>query len=220
VITSLTKEQEELVPTYLNKWLQVGYRVDTINRTKAEEAINFLYEKIMNIDKPKQVIFLDSPMACNMFLNLLDKNQLENQLENQLWNQLRNQLGNQLWNQLGNQLDNQLRNQLGNDYKLENYSIWENSYYWHYDFILNELFPEKISYFNIYLEYLKHSKELHYCYLYREIAILSDFPKTIKIDSSTKLHSEIGKALEYRDGYGFFANNGKIANSSLELELL
>ena len=108
MISKLTPEQESKIPDYLNYWLNIGLRIETIDRERAKEAIDFLYTKILKMDKPKQYLFLNSPMACQLFLNG------SNQLGNQLWNQLENQLGNQLWNQLGNQIRNQLRDQLWN----------------------------------------------------------------------------------------------------------
>ena len=249
MITKLTSEQETKIPEYLNYWLNVGLRTETIDRERAKESIDFLYTKILKTNKPKQCLFLDSPAACQMFLNdsnqlrnqlwnqlrnqLWDQldnqlgNQLRNQLRNQLWNQLWNQLENQLWNQLGNQLGNQLWNQLGNQlrnqklqYTHETLTNWTQYYYWHYSFILNELFPKKKKDFSLFLKYLEHSKHYHHIYLYTDIVVFSDFPKTILVNSEGKLDNSQGKALEYRDGYGFYAANGKIVNSPLELELL
>ena len=313
MISKLTPEQEAKIPEYLNYWLGIGLRTETIDREKAKEAVNFLYTKIIKIDKPKQYIFLDSPMACQLFLNgsnqlgnqlgfqlrnqlwnqlegrlesqlwnqLGDqlesqlrnqlRNQLGDQLDSQLWSQLRNQLGNQLWNQLGDQLRNQLRsqlwnqlesrlwnqlgdqlwsqlrNQLGNqlwnqlgdqlrnqlrsqlwnqlgDQKIqftsESKTNWIQSYYWHYSYILNELFPEKKKDFDLFLEYLEHSKHYHHLYFFPDVAIFSDFPKSIFLNSQGRLDNPCGMALEYRDGYGFYAQNGAIVNSPLELELL
>jgi hypothetical protein len=237
MISKLTPEQESKIPEYLNYWLSVGLRTETIDREGAKEAVDFLYTKILKMDKPKQYIFLDSPMACQLFLNGSNQlgNQLRNQLENQLWNQLwnqlsnqlRNQLSNQLRNQLGNQLENQLRNQLENQLENQNMQFtwesktnWTQDYYWHYSYILNELFPEKKKDFGLFLEYLEHSKYYHHIYLSPEIAVFSDFPKTISVNAKGQLDNEQEKALEYRDGYGFYASNGILARSSLELQLL
>ena len=92
MISKLTPEQESKIPEYLNYWLSVGLRTEPIDRERAKESIDFLYTKILKMDKPKQYLFLDSPMACQIFLN--GSNQLGNQLGNQLENQLKNQLDN------------------------------------------------------------------------------------------------------------------------------
>jgi len=221
MISKLTPEQEAKIPQYLEYWKNIGLRTETIDREKAKEAVDFLYTKIMKIEKPKEYIFLDSPMACQLFLN--GSNQLGNQLDDQLWNQLWNQLGSQLGSQLWNQLRNQLWNQLWNQ-KLhltyETNTSWTQSYYWFYLYVLNEIFPTKIKDFSLFREYVEHSKHYHHTYLFPEVAVLSDFPKTISLDSQGRLDNSCGMALEYRDGYGFYAQNGTVANSPLELELL
>jgi hypothetical protein len=102
----------------------------------------------------------------------------------------------------------------------ESKTNWTQYYYWQYSFILNELFPEKKKDFSLFLKYLEHSKHYHHIYLSPEIAVFSDFPKTISVNSEGKLDNAQNKALEYRDGYGFYASNGTIARSSLELQLL
>jgi hypothetical protein len=244
LVEKLTSEQESKIPEYLEYWLNVGRRTTPIDRQKATQAVEFLYVDIMKMKKPKTYLFLDSPMACQLFLNSAKlRNQLGtqlwNQLANQLWNQLANQLGtqlgnqlwnpawnqfgNQLWNQLGNQLRNQLRNQLCNqslDYTDPTTSNLEQSYYGYFSFILNEIFPEKKKDFALFEEYLKHSKEFHQLYLYEDVAVLCDFPKTLSVNNKGMLDSNHGKALEYRDGWGFYASNGQIVSSPLELELL
>ncbi len=102
----------------------------------------------------------------------------------------------------------------------ESKTNWVQYYYWHYSYILNEIFPEKKKDFSLFLEYLEHSKHYHYVYLSPEIAVFSDFPKTISVNAKGQLDNEQEKALEYRDGYGFYASNGITARSSLELQLL
>src|SRR6266478_4021071 len=120
-ITKLTAQQESLIPVYLKKWQDAGYRTKTTDRNKATNAVNFLYEKIMKIDKPKYIIFLDSPMACQIAANLLKNtkfystqlgSQLYSQLDSQLASQLSSQLTSQLSSQLTSQLDSQLTSQL------------------------------------------------------------------------------------------------------------
>ena len=209
MISKLTPEQEAKIPQYLEYWKNIGLRTETIDREKAKEAVDFLYTKIMRIEKPKEYIFLDSPMACQLFLN--SSNQLRNQLDNQLENQLRNQL----WNQLKNQLWNQKM-----QFIYESETNWMQQYYWHSSFFLNEIFPEKKKNFGLFLEYLEHSKHYHHIYLSPEVAMFSDFPKTISLNSEGRLDNSQGMALEYRDRYGFYTQNGITVSSPLELELL
>ena len=131
MIIKLTKDQESKIPVYLNKWVSAGLRTETTDRTTATEAVYFLYEKIMGIEKPKYVIFLDSPMACQLAANLIkntkfDSSQLGSQLCSQLYSQLHSQidsqLGSQLYSQLYVQLYSQLYVQLGSQLYSQLYS--------------------------------------------------------------------------------------------------
>jgi hypothetical protein len=118
MIKELTENQKKQLPLYLKKWLDVGYRTEAIDREKAKESVNFIYTDILNIDKPKYYIFLDSPMACLLGINLLQNinfstgSQLSSQLDSQLHSQLGSQLGSQLSSQLYSQLHSQLSSQL------------------------------------------------------------------------------------------------------------
>jgi hypothetical protein len=76
-----------------------------------------------------------------------------------------------------------------------------------YDFVLNELFPKKKKKFKLFNELTTHWQEVHYYLLFPEIAIVSDFPKSINVNSNYSLHSE-DAALEYRDTYAIYALNG------------
>jgi hypothetical protein len=115
--TKLTKKEESKIPVYLKKWQEYGYRTKKTDRYLAKKAVNFLYEKIMKLERPEFIIFLDSPMACELACNLikgtkLDGSQLDSQLDSQLYSQLHSQLYSQLHSQLGSRLYSQLYSQL------------------------------------------------------------------------------------------------------------
>jgi hypothetical protein len=244
MIDKLTKEQEEKIPQYLNKWLDIGYRTETIDRTKASDFVSFLYSDILGMKVPSQLVFLDSPMACNLAINLLKKgtsqldsqlgsqlySQLDSQLSSQLGSQLRSQLYSQLYSQLGSQLDSQLDSQLSSQLysqlssqldsqKLDYYSSYLSNiylyYYWFYtyDYILNELFPNKVDKFKKFTRFMEGLKHIHHIYIFDDIVFLSDFPKAIHKTSEGKLSNRYGKALEYRDSYGIYMIDGKEAKA-------
>jgi hypothetical protein len=141
--------------------------------------------------------------------------QLDSQLYSQLYSQLRSQLGSQL----DSQLYSQLRSQLGFTY--ETGSNWINYYYWHYDFILNEIFPNKKNDFELFSNYLETTKNYHYIYLSPDLALFSDFPDVIEVNKEGILDNDSGKALRYRDGYGIYVIDGKVIkdNSPVMLAL-
>ena len=230
MITKLTKAQEKKISIYLKKWQAAGYRTKTTDQKKATKAIHFLYEKIMQKEKPKYIVFLDSPMACQLAANLLkntkfDSSQLRSQLDSQLYSQLDSQLysqldshlDSQLYSQLDSQLYSQLSSQLSSQLrsqKLE-YFYWSPNLWWwpgwtgFYDFVLNELFPKKKKEFKLFNELTEHWQEVHYYLLFPEIVFVSDFPKEIHINKDRfQLHNSKGPALLYRDTYSLYKLNG------------
>lgn len=202
MISKLTQKQQDLIPVYLKKWLSVGYNTNPINEQKAKDCANFLYSDILGKKLPKYYVFLDSPMQVNLALNLLkmDKNQ---------YSQLRSQLGSQLYSQLDSQLRSQLDSQKM-EYFSETRGAWWQTYYYHYDFILNELFKHKVNRpeFVKFNKYINHMKNVHMIYMFNEICFFSNFPKEICVNSIGQLHNEKTAALSYRDGYSLFRLNG------------
>jgi hypothetical protein len=221
MISKLTLEQEALIPVYLQKWLDVGYRTAPLDKAKAEKAIEFTY-KLMSKPMP-QIIYAESPMAGLMIASLRTESQLESQLgsqlRSQLWSQLESQLGSQLrsqlWSQLGSQLESQLGSQLWSQLRsqLGSPDNWNMYYYFYYDYVLNVLFPEKRKDFTLFLEWLEHVKELHKYYCYEGVCIAVEFPTEIHLKDQKILHNTSGMALRYKDGYGMFAVEGKALNA-------
>jgi hypothetical protein len=300
-IKDLSKEQWAKVPQYLNKWLGHGYRTRTTDRKKAKSAINFLYVDMLKVTAPKFVIFLDSPMACQLAANLIkntkwDKPQLHSQLRSQLYSQLDSQLDSQLYSQLSSQLRSQLRSQLDSQLysqlrsqldsqldsqlrsqthsqlssqlysqlhsqlrsqlysqlrsqlhsqlvsqlhsqldsqlrsqlhsqlhsqlgsqlrsqKLEYFGYAPSLWWWpgwtgFYDYLLNEVFPDRKKEFTKFTELCSHWTEAHYYLLFPEIAFVSDYPSQISVDTRGRLHHETTGALVYRDGYAIHSLNG------------
>ena len=94
-ITSLTKEQEEQIPFFIQKWVKKSYEDN--NKDLSIELVRKVYKDFLKIDDVK-VLYFTSPILCHI-ANLIIKgnNQIYNQLGSQLDNQLDSQLGNQLY---------------------------------------------------------------------------------------------------------------------------
>jgi len=172
MIKKLTNKQKDMIPVYLKKWLDIGYRTKTIDKDKATKAIHFFYNDILNLKSKPKIVFLDSPLACQLAANSMfskDKQKYFN-------------YSPYLWN----------------------WSGWSGFY----DFVLNELFPEKLEEFKKFTQLCEHWKNTHYYLLFSNIAFVSDFPKEIHLNNKNDLHKTDGAALLYRDGFGLFRLNG------------
>ncbi|WP_199295039.1 MULTISPECIES: hypothetical protein [unclassified Trichocoleus] len=62
-IEKLTPEQEALIPIYRDKWRNIAYSTEPIDREKAAEAVKEAYNLIA-LSEPK-IIFCDSPYTAD-----------------------------------------------------------------------------------------------------------------------------------------------------------
>jgi hypothetical protein len=61
LITKLSPEQEAKIPEFIEKWCQIGLSTEPAERSKAEQAILAIYEKVGK--KPPQIVWCTSPLA-------------------------------------------------------------------------------------------------------------------------------------------------------------
>ena len=70
MIKSMTKEQEERLPVYLNKWLEVGRSTQPIDREACKESVKWCYEFAGHKVTP-YMWFCDSPIKNYGVENML-----------------------------------------------------------------------------------------------------------------------------------------------------
>jgi hypothetical protein len=87
-------------------------------------------------------------------------------------------------------------------------SIHHISYYAHYDYVLNVLFPDKKPDFIKFEEFLKHSKNFFQCYMFDEVVIICDFPEVYNLNEQGQLHGDKKPSIVFRDGFKTFHLNG------------
>jgi hypothetical protein len=133
MLEKLSQEQEILMYATKNEYLKKFFSLPKLNKKKATEYIKWLYQ-FSNLKEPN-VLFVDSPMACQVACNILQvKDQVMNQVWDQVWDQVMNQVGNQVRSQVGdqvrsqvgdqvmNQVWDQVRSQVGNQVRSQVYS--------------------------------------------------------------------------------------------------
>ena len=104
--------------------------------------------------------------------------------------------------QLYSQLDSQLRNQLGSHYITVWWGTW--ACYYEYAHYLGVKFDK-----TNYELFVKFVASIHSCSPYEKVFIYSNKP-TICSWKGTRLHNESGMAVEYADGWGWYALNGVV----------
>jgi Domain of unknown function (DUF6745) len=110
MITKLTKQQEEQLEIYKNKWLQIGLSTEPV--TQHMSIIPKVYKNLLKKKPPKSIILMPSPLSAWLAISLIKQNQVENQVWDQVENQVWDQVENQVWDQVENQVWDQVRNQV------------------------------------------------------------------------------------------------------------
>ena len=133
-INKLTKEQELKMKEYVDKYVSIGLRTNSIDLEKAIPIVHDIQEKILK-RKKTPVVLLDSPLQAWMavcvfslssgqvdgqvrdqvgrqvYSQVLD--QLRVQVKNQVWDQVRRQVLDQVYGQVLDQVEWQVRRQVG-----------------------------------------------------------------------------------------------------------
>jgi len=237
-ITNITDEQREQLLNYMEKWKENAS--GETNYTCCHDIIMEMYKHmeiknppiILHLSSPSLVILAASLLGSQLYSQLYSQlrsqlysqlrsqlgsqlgsqldsqlgsqlySQLDSQLGNQLGSQLYSQLGSQLDSQLYSQLDSQLRNQLGSHYITVWWGTW--ACYYEYAHYLGVKFDK-----TNYELFVKFVASIHSCSPYEKVFIYSNKP-TICSWKGTRLHNESGMAVEYADGWGWYALNGVV----------
>lgn len=199
MITSITKEQQELIPQYIKKWVDLAS--EPIDRKK----INGIFKKIYG---EKKIIIIGES-----FQNTIDlikvategkKLKYDNQLDSQLHSQLYSQLDSQLHSQLDSQFefDSQLDSQNINYSYYISYYLYDWAGYYDYAKKIGVKFEEKSlqQYFDILLN-------ISIVIFLGNVIFVCEKPKCLW-NNRGDLHSEHLPAIGWKDKTGFYFLNG------------
>lgn len=204
---NFTPEQNLAIDRYVSKWVAIACRTQTMNQAKTVQAINFLYEEVMNQNTPTSITFFDSPKDCQLALQNLGKTagsitnrfklihrKLQKELEHDIWFGSAVQIYSKFYSQFHKVFNGSLRNEA--DIQLQEYltnreihyfaPTWSNCVwtelcrYGFYDYLLQEVFPEKKPRFELFEQWVELLPELHQCWLFGDTAVVCNFPKEIQ----------------------------------------
>ena len=116
--TELSEDEIKLMDEVRKEWIDYFFSLK-FNVNKAKAIVRFLY-KISDLEQPKAIIVLDSPMACQigtpyavgLIEELLKVGDMGNQVESQVWSQVGSQVMSQVWTQVGSRVLGQVHNQI------------------------------------------------------------------------------------------------------------
>jgi hypothetical protein len=230
MITELTKEQEELLPVYRDKWLKIGLCTERVDGKLCERISNYYYTSILK-KSPVPVVVTSSPLSawyavCCCSTNVEQvRAQVWAQVEAQVWAQVeaqvraqvraqveaqvRAQVRAQVWAQVEAQVEAQVRAQVWARVKDFVYPYIDghfySSYFSFYDFmhqVLHNEFDNQENYV-----WYQTTAQIGLMYPLDSVCIISDRPKSINMKDGI-LHCESAPAIEYVDGFSFYCLNG------------
>ena len=178
MINSLTQEQIDSFPAYVEKWLTIGLSTEPLDFERAKAAVIKCYE-IAELPPPKYFYRFESPYSAAMAATLLKSTGA------QVWDQV----WAQVWDQVGAQV----------------YGAHDSEWLAFYDFMLSELKIKECKKLNGLMELARYCG---WWAPYENAVILQDRPSKIKFDDQKRLHSEDGPSIEYRDGFSVYSWHG------------
>ena len=231
MLTILTNHQKELNHKISLEWSEKIFSYKTsLNKAKATEFIELLYSPSQY--KIPQIIFADSPLACQIAANKLAVNNTLQEYKNWYWIKAFNSYGNQIFKKYSLELFNEtwfasqseFRSkmmyifdtypQIVRRVKKENMKFYEFNYYasyfiWSvpiYDFFY------RIGILNNY-EFAKFkdlitATGIYDMLLFKKYCIVCSMPVNIKSDEQNRLHSDDHYAIEWKDGFGLYFLHG------------
>ena len=190
-IEELSPELEAYLPKYREEIRARGIRLQWASDEEIRQSVLDLYAAA-GLEKPS-VIVLDSPLACLAARTLLkrlmkDGGQLEDQLRGQLWGQL--------W---GTEIE-----------FVPTYYAGGSEFYWaaFYEFCGKsgaKYSDQQSRWLDAWLNYADKAGAL---YPYDGLAFVSRRPASLSFDENRVLHSEVGPAMAFNDGFSLHCWHG------------
>ncbi len=236
-IEKLTTEQEKLLNVYRDKWLEIGLSTKPANKVLAEDALKRCY-KVAGLKEPKQIIWTTSPLAGSILVGLLKDDKfiksilIKAKINHTVKMDLGASVGASVWASVWDSVRDSVWDSVGASVRDSvGASVWASVW----DSVKNNKNLNNISeaiygqhdanwlgfydYFREVCNLVKEtdklvplidlSKHSNWMYLYKNIAIISEKPISIKLNEQNKLHCINGPALEYKDGFSIYSINGK-----------
>jgi len=236
-IKKLTPEQETLMATVREEWLDFVFKNDQpLNIAAARKGVAFAYE-LEKLERPL-VIVLGSPVACQLAVGrqvhgqayeqvgrqvhdkVYDKvrdqvnNQIHGRVSDQVYEQVRSQVRDQVYDlvsdQVYNQVYNQIRDQIRGQ-KLKYFSPARCDILWDAGWLSFYDYFKRLGVVNHdgLNKYISYSRSgAFYSFFLRGLAVLCDRPAYIKRDENSRLHADGAPAILWRDGWAQYFLHG------------
>ena len=141
------------------------------------------------------------------------RSQVESQVGSQVWSQVRSQVESQVWSQVGSQVRSQVWSQVRSQVE-SSISNYRGGAFWAswcaYITFLRDVMGLEDPTLKIFEIDETLAKSCGWVWWHENVLAISDRPLRILRDDQGRLHSPAGKAIEYRDGWGFSCWHGTV----------
>jgi len=183
-ITSLTPEQIAQIPAWADKWIKIGLSTEPADFSRAEAAVLKCYD-LISAQRPKAVLHVASPWAA-----IYEGSKKNIELQN----------------------DGKVQKKALTSFIKSSWFNYRGAQLWASWFSYVTFFRDVCGWENESLENFKLDEEIAlssgFVWWSDDVVAISDRPLKVTRDAGGRLHSENGKALEYRDGWGVYAWHG------------
>jgi hypothetical protein len=200
MIDKLTKEQEDSMSIYRDRWIQYGLDTSPLDYDKAINAVKLVYE-IAEKKPPKYFLFADGPLEAMKFLAIAEKVDLTEDDFDRLSMEDHMSLTHKIREYVIANPD---------FFEGKSYLLYPSSYGQHYAGWLGfyEFFRDHFGIAEKSLGLCEVGKTCGWVWMYDDLVVISRKPIRVTLDGLGRLHNEKVAAVEYLDGTKVYAFNG------------
>ena len=193
-ITELTAQQVEQLQAFRAEWFEVGICTERADRPKAEAAILAMRDEIGVANKRPTVIWCASPATCILADTLLKGRQ-----------SLRQSLGQSLRQSLEQSLEQSLGQSLSECWWGQHEAYWIAFYLFCRDILGVKYEAEASRHLDLWRDI---AQSCGWWWCFENYVVVSERPTIVRMNTDERLHSDIGPALAFADGWNVYALNG------------
>ena len=218
-IEKLPAELERRLPEIRDDWLRVGLSTQPADRPEAEAAIDEVYAA-GGLKPPRLKIWLRSPLEGAWGAVILKNGrgigaqvraQVRDQVRDQVWAQVGAQVRDQVWDQVWAQVGAQVRDQVWDQVGAQVWAQVGAAGYGQHDanwLAWLETFDGLVSQVERTKGLRRLARACGWWWPFENAVILTERPTILARDDANRLHSDIGPALQYPDGFSIYAWHG------------
>ncbi len=211
MLTELTKEQQQLMLTVRDRWINLALKDNKkgIDKVLFEEGITWLYQDLLKKPKPK-IVYCDSWIGCLLTIAIFKKTPKidMSSVWASVWASVGASVGDSVWASVGASVGDSVWDSVGDSVGEHSaYNGWSN-FGWvsFYDFFEEIKVLDNFK-FKQYKKLIKSNA--FEAYEYDNYIFAIQPPISIVKNDASRLHNPKGMAVQFKDGSGYYFINGR-----------